>query len=750
MARLCILLFCFTTILTGQEIAIQLPKPEHGLSFDTPAKVWDEALPLGNGMLGALVWGDGKPLRISLDRADLWDLRRLPEFYSPEYSFAEMKRWHEEGRTKDLVRLYEDPYRRVGPTKIPAGRIEIVFGDAAEFRDTALSLPDATGSVRFKNGAQTQVLVHAIEPVGLVLLRDAGNPAVKLLPPPFGGGASDRPVATTPRSDDLKLLGYPPPVETAGKNWLAYVQEGIDGFRFAIYVGWGDTGRERLLAWSIATNHEAPDPLRLAEKRVQAALARGFSAMLRSHKQWWLSFWQKSSIRIPNQTIERQWFLDTYKFGAAARRGAPPITLQAVWTADTGRTPPWKGDYHHDLNTELSYWPCYSGNRLEDGLGYLDWLWKTRDTAFDWTKRFFGLPGLNVPMTADLNGNQMGGWRQYTHSATTCAWLAHHFYLHWKYSADREFLRDKAYSYLRDASVFIEAFTARKDARGKRTHPLSSSPEMNNSRPDAWFSTVTNYDLALDRWLISATAELAAELGRQDEAAHWRAVWAEFPDFSFGDDGKLLVAAGYPLKESHRHFSHLMAIHPLGLIDWDGGEQERRTIRASLADLDRMGTSAWCGYSFSWLSSLAARARDGEKAEKALEIFSTAFTLRNSFHCNGDQSGKGYSNFKYRPFTLEGSFAAAAGVQEMLLQSHAAKIRIFPAVPASWKDIEFTTLRAEGAFLVSARRRGGVVERVEIIAEAGGVCRLVSPFGGRELSFKMSPRERRVLTSDPR
>ena len=748
--RLFLLVCCWAAMAAAQTIAVHLPTAEHGLSFDTPAKVWDEALPLGNGMLGALVWGNGRPLRISLDRADLWDLRRVPEFYSPEYSFAEMKRWHEEGRNEDLVRLYEAPYGRVAPTKIPAGRIEIVLDDAAEFRDTALPLLDAAGSVGFKNGAQAQVFVHAIEPVGLVLLRDAGSPVIKLLPPPFAGRASGGPAATTPRSNDLKLLGYPPPVETAGKNWLAYVQEGIDGFRFAVYVGWGDTGRERLLAWSIATNHEAPDPLRLAEKRVQAALSRGFSAMLRSHKQWWLSFWQKSSVQIPNRTIERQWFLDTYKFGAAARRGAPPITLQAVWTADTGRTPPWKGDYHHDLNTQLSYWPCYSGNRLEDGLGYLDWLWKTRDTAFDWTKRFFGLPGFNVPMTADLNGNQMGGWRQYTHSATTSAWLAHHFYLHWKYSADREFLRDKAYSYLRDASVFIEAFTARKDARGKRTHPLSSSPEINNNRPDAWFSTVTNYDLALDRWLISATAELAAELGRQDEAAHWRAVWAEFPDFSFGDDGKLLVAAGYPLKESHRHFSHLTAIHPLGLIDWDGGEQERRTIRASLADLDRMGTSAWCGYSFSWLSSLAARARDGEKAEKALEIFSTAFTLRNSFHCNGDQSGKGYSNFKYRPFTLEGNFAAAAGVQEMLLQSHAANIRIFPAVPASWKDIEFTTLRAEGAFLVSARRRGGVVERVEIIAEAGGVCRLVSPFSGRELSFKMSPRERRVLTSDPR
>jgi alpha-L-fucosidase 2 len=81
----------------------------------------------------------------------------------------------------------------------------------------------------------------------------------------------------------------------------------------------------------------------------------------------------------------------------------------------------------------------------------LDWLWKTRPAGFGWTKRFFGLPGLNVPMTADLNGAQIGGWRQYTHSATTAAWLAHHFYLHWKYSGDRRFLAERAYPYLRDA-----------------------------------------------------------------------------------------------------------------------------------------------------------------------------------------------------------------------------------------------------------------------------------------------------------
>jgi len=226
-------------------------------------------------------------------------------------------------------------------------------------------------------------------------------------------------------------------------------------------------------------------------------------------------------------------------------------------------------------------------------------------------------------------------------------------------------------------------------------------------------------------------------------------VLAELPELSIASDGRLLVAKDYPLPASHRHFSHLMAIHPLGLIDPGDGAPAVRTIQASLSELDRLGSSWWTGYSFAWLGNLAARARDGQKAEQALELFSTAFTLRNSFHCNGDQSGKGYSKFTYRPFTLEGNFAAAEGIQEMLLQSHRGRVVIFPAIPSSWQDASFTTLRAEGAFLVSAKRTAGKTVLVEILSEKGGVCRLISPFSGKEISINMKPGERVALEADP-
>ena len=706
------------------------PRREHGLHYSRPAAVWDEALPLGNGLLGALVWGDGQPLRISLDRTDLWDLRPVPEFQTKEYSYRTMRQWVKAGRIADLHRLYDEPYGHAGPTKIPAGRIELTFDNECPFRSASLDLATATAETRLGDRVLARVFVHATEPLGVIEVHSATPTRVVLLAPPFTGPITEQAGAGKISAGDLATLRYDAPAEFSGDDWAGYHQNGWGGFSFAVALSWRQSGDAWRAVWSIATSKDADAPLEAARARCRRALDAGLEALTESHHRWWASYWDGASVSVPNAVIERQWYLETYKFGAAARAHTPPITLQGPWTADNRKIPPWKGDYHHDLNTQLSYWPAYSGNRLAGASGFVRWLWDTRATARAWTKRFFDLPGLNVPMTADLEQHQIGGWHQYTHSATTGAWLAHHFYLHWRYTLDRQFMADRAYPWLRDVSVFLEAVTQQRPD-GKRTLPLSSSPEINDNRLDAWFPSITNYDLALIRWNFEKTAELADELGKPDEAGRWRGVLAEMPELAVdAKTGKLLVARGYPLPASHRHFSHLMAIHPLGLIRWENGPRDRAIIQASLADLDERGTKAWCGYSFSWLANLAARARDGEKAAQALEIFSTAFCLRNGFHCNGDQSGRGYSNFRYRPFTLEGNFAAAAGLQEMLLQSYSGTVRLFPAIPADWTDVSFRTLRAEGAFLVSAERKDGLTQRVEITAEKAGTLRLEDPFAG--------------------
>jgi hypothetical protein len=179
----------------------------------------------------------------------------------------------------------------------------------------------------------------------------------------------------------------------------------------------------------------------------------------------------------------------------------------------------------------------------------------------------------------------------------------------------------------------------------------------------------------------------------------------------------------------------MMAIHPLGLIKWESGTKEQEIIHNTISLLDSIGPDYWCGYSYAWESNIKARAKDGEGAAKALNIFAKAFCSSNSFHLNGDQTKSGLSKYTYRPFTLEGNFAFAAGLQEMLLQSYAGYIEVFPAIPSSWKNISFNSLRAEGAFLVNASMENGILKTITINAEKG-----------RETIIKIPSRDLKIIS----
>jgi hypothetical protein len=184
-----------------------------------------------------------------------------------------------------------------------------------------------------------------------------------------------------------------------------------------------------------------------------------------------------------------------------------------------------------------------------------------------------------------------------------------------------------------------------------------------------------------------------------------------------------------------------LAIHPLGLLDKSQGPESGKIIDATLAPLHANGPDWWTGYSYAWLANLEARAGHGEEAAEALRTFASCFVLRNSFHVNGDQTKSGKSRYVYRPFTLEGNFAFASGVQEMLLQSQSGVIEVFPAIPKNWKDVRFERLRAIGAFLVSADMEGGEVVSLTVSSEKGGSFRIRDPRDGSVLSFETNPGE---------
>ena len=171
-----------------------------------------------------------------------------------------------------------------------------------------------------------------------------------------------------------------------------------------------------------------------------------------------------------------------------------------------------------------------------------------------------------------------------------------------------------------------------------------------------------------------------------------------------------------------------MGFHPLGLVDYSNGKTDQEIINNTLRNLEKQNSDYWTGYSFSWQGNLYARAFDGEKAAQVLTTFAQCFCLKNSFHVNGDQCKAGHSKFTYRPFTLEGNFAFASAIQEMLIQSHTGTVKIFPAIPGDWKDVSFDKLRTYGAFLVSAEMREGKVISVKIKSEKGGSLSMSNPF----------------------
>lgn len=714
-----ILATALTTSIGGcaghNTFASSLRPSSSDLTFDSLATRWDEAIPLGNATVGALVWRNGDNLRFSLDRTDLWDLRASDSLSGPNFSFEWVKEHIRTGNYEPVQEKLDHPYNReAAPSKIPGAALEFPIGALGKPASVHLYLNDALCEVTWPGGIRLVTFVEAGSPIGWYeftgLPEDHAITPV-IIPPVYQ--SSD----TIQRVNDhsgasLERLGYPQGTLELTDGFALYTQPGYGDFSYEVATSWQRDGSTLTGVWSIASSLSSDN----ASEEATAALKRGINHDFRDHLTYWDKFNSASSVSLPDPVLQKQYDNEMYKLGSAAREHSYPISLQAVWTADNGYLPPWKGDYHHDLNTQLSYWPVYTGNHLQEGLGYLNTLWDQRDTYRRYTSEYFGTEGMNVPGVVTLTGEPMGGWNQYSMSQVCGAWLAQHFYKHWRYSADSDFLRERAYPFAKDVAVYMEQQSA-PGPDGVRRFEFSTSPEIFDNSLQAWFKDMTNYDLSLMHFIFNAAAEMADSLGLPDEVRRWKTDASQLPEFNLHTDSSLTFAPGFPYDQSHRHFSHAMAIHPLGLIDPSNEPEDKAIIDATLARLDSIGPDYWTGYSYAWLGNMKARNFDGEGATDALRIFAESFCLPNTFHANGDQTRSGKSRFTYRPFTLEGNFAFAAGIQEMLLQSHTGVIRIFPAIPADWKDVSFTTLRAEGGILVSAALRDGRLDEVTALSE---------------------------------
>ncbi len=716
-----VLLTVLSVLLSFTTVTAQ-PKKIHNLQFENLAKRWDEAIPLGNGMLGALVWQKNNRLRLSLDRADLWDERMAMNISGFNFKWVE-----EQVLKKDYApvqKVGDHPYDRLPyPTKLPAAAIEFNIHSLGKVVSNTLDIKTALNTINFENGVVFNCYIHATQNTGYFAFENldtlANLPDI-LTPELIVHNYANSNIAENDNShagSGLQKLGYNKGTVNKTANTITYRQPTYDNNFFEVKIYWKKMPGNKLTgAWVIEKN----TPAVIAPFNTKAKEPTGWD----THSKWWTNYWSKSSLSLPEALIEKQYYLEMYKLGAVARKGAPAITLQAVWTADNGNLPPWKGDFHNDLNTQLSYWPAYTGNRIAESATFTDWLWKIRAKNLQYTKQYFGVNGLNVPGVVTLSGDPMGGWIQYSLSPTVVAWCAQHFYWQWKYSMDEQFLKTRAYIYVHEGATYLENITRLKN--GVRVLPLSSSPEYNDNDISAWFLQWSNFDLSLAKYLFTIAGEMAAAMNKKEEARHWETILNQLPEYEVNETG-FTIAPGQNLNESHRHMSQYMAIYPLALLDYNK-PADKTIIENSLKRIAEKGTRAWCGYSFSWMASLYARAYQADSALKQLQIFASNFCSPNSFHLNGDQKGGEYSAFTYRPFTLEGNFAFAQGVHELLLQSRNGYLQVFPAVPDNWKNVSFTNLRTEGAFLVSAEKENGVPKTVTITATREGRLNIKLPF----------------------
>lgn len=699
----------FAAVLATTLAASAAPEPMR-LTLASPIEKWDEAIPLGNGLIGGLLWGKGNELRLSLDRGDLWDLRQHPIYARPDFNYATVVARAQAGQADQLNK--EFAHSSDYPTKLPGARLVVTLDPKFQARAFSLDLQRALGSVDF-GSSHAECFFSEARPAALLLLPDP-TAKIDLIP-----------------NSAVTKIGYTIASVTRAERSVTLVQDAAEGFRYVIHVASRPAGARTLLAIAITTNREHADPVALAQQQAAQALAHDYDAARAEHVQRWEKFWARSSVSLPDAALQQHYNIVQYFYGAAGRRGAPPIPLQGLWTADAGVLPPWRGDYHHDLNTQLTYWAYLASGHFDQGLSFLDFMWGHKPAHETFAREFFGVKqGMIVPGVMSLDGRAMGSWFQYTLSPTMGAWVAQSFYWHWRYEMDPRFLADRAYPYCTAIGDAL-ADLLKPDPRTRYLKlPLSSSPEIHNNTQRAWLTPHSNFDHALLQWLFLANAEMAAALGRGPEADRWRSLHARLGPLVVSDTGVLLVAPGEPLAASHRHHSQLMAIHPLGLLHPENNAEDRRIVDATLADVDRLGTSAWTGYSFSWMAALRARVGRGDEALRFLSDYREHTTSRNGFHLNGVITGSKISNYRGRAFTLEGNFAAAQAVHEMLLQTRGGRLHIFPALPSAWRDTSFRDLRAEGGFVVSAEQRDGRLARVSIRATVDQDLRLIDPFAG--------------------
>lgn len=670
---------------------------------------WDEGLPLGNGKIGSLVYGISQ-LKVTVDRTDLWDLRPNETTLESGFNYKNFQRLVKSGNEDDWTeyrRLFDEIFSATPyPSKITAGRIELNFQPEAKELRYELDVENAIASIFDGEQLIAEIFTDYDTFAGAIKLYRNCEYSFHI-PIYLSGEAYNNSGIGNPK--ESISLGYPRAKikEDGGYKW--YEQNTLTDYSFGIVTL--KVGNE--LYYTLATTDDDKDYVAYGKKVLCDASKIGFNELYLKHKKSWDDYWLLSSVCTGDDLIDSTYKKSLYLFRCCSRKGFYPMPLQGVWTADNDALPPWKGDYHHDTNTELSYQAYLKANRLNEGVSFVDYLWKLKPVYEKFAKEFFGVDGLLLPSCSTLDGKAMGGWGQYSLSPTMTIWAAQSFDEYYLYTADENFLKNKAYPFMKEVGIAIKGLLIEKD--GKLYLPLSSSPEMFDNTRKAYLEPNSNFDLALMRYLYKTLIGYAQKLGETESEKEFKTIFEKLDDIAISDFKQVMLDKTQLLPETHRHFSHLMCMYPLHLLNFDT-EENKLIYERTIAHIERLGSGLWVGFSFAMAAQIYAMAKRGNSAYEKIYQFCKGFVGENGFHLNGDFKYYGYTLLHYRPFTLESSFGFCDALHEMLLQDHLGYIDLFPAIPDEWKnnEVSFEKLRSRGGLLVSATIKNGSLTRLII------------------------------------